>query len=174
MVGVGGNDFCTFTALAPGKTEIALGYARPWEKDKEPAQAFKLTVEVEAEATAPATDAKTVPAEAKKEIRLNDGDNGKTFKVADGGAVVLVLESNATTGFSWCNADKVDKDILKLEQNEYRQNANPGRLVGVGGRTVIVYRALKPGKAKIDLTYMQPWEPDSKFNTNYTVTVEVE
>ena len=174
MVGVGGNDFCTFTALAPGKTEIALGYARPWEKDKEPAQAFKLTVEVEADATAPATDAKPAPAAAKKEIRLNDGDNGKTVKVAAGGTVILALDSNATTGFSWCNADKVDKDILGLEQNEYRQNANPGRLVGIGGRTVIVYRALKPGKAKIDLTYMQPWEPDSKFNTNYTVTVEVE
>ena len=47
-------------------------------------------------------------------------------------------------------------------------------MVGVGGRTVIVYRALKKGKAKIDLTYMQPWEPDSEFNTDYTVTVEVE
>jgi len=173
MVGVGGVDAWTFSALAPGKAEIVLGYARPWEKDKEPAQAFKLTVEVEA-ASAPATDSKAAPADAKKEIRLNDGDNGKTFKVADGGAVVLVLESNATTGFSWCNADKVDKDILKLERNDYTQYPNPNGMVGVGGRTVIVYRALKPGKAKIDLTYMQPWEPDSKFNTKYSVTIEVE
>ena len=46
-------------------------------------------------------------------------------------------------------------------------------MVGVGGRTTIVYRALKAGTAKIDLTYMQPWEPDSEFNTNYSVTVEV-
>ena len=46
-------------------------------------------------------------------------------------------------------------------------------MVGVGGRTTIVYRAVKPGTAKIDLTYMQPWEPDSKFNTDYTVTVKV-
>ena len=179
MVGVGGNDFCTFTALAPGKTEIALGYARPWEKDKEPAQAFKLTVEVEA-AAAPATDGKTetdakaaAPA-ASKDVRLNDGDNGKTVKVAAGGTVTLTLESNPTTGFSWTGTDKADKDILKLERNDYRQNENPGRMVGVGGRTVIVYRALKKGKAKIDLTYMQPWEPDSEFNTNYSVTVEVE
>ena len=176
MVGVGGNDFCTFTALAPGKTEIALGYARPWEKDKEPAQAFKLTVEVEAAAapaadTKPAADAKSA---AAKEVRLNDGDNGKNVKVAAGGTVVLTLESNPTTGFSWTGTDKIDKDILKLERNDYRQNANPAGMVGVGGRTTIVYRALKKGKAKIDLTYMQPWEPDSEFNTDYTVTVEVE
>lgn len=174
MVGVGGNDFCTFTALAPGKTDISLGYARPWEKDKEPAQAFKLTVEVEADAkAAPAADAKTAPAVAK-EVRLNDGDNGKTVKVAVDGTVILTLESNPTTGFSWTGVDKVDKDILKLERNDYKQNASPGGMVGVGGRTTIVYRALKKGKAKIDLTYMQPWEPDSEFNTKYTVTVEVE
>jgi inhibitor of cysteine peptidase len=174
MVGVGGNDFCTFTALAPGKTDISLGYARPWEKDKEPAQAFKLTVEVEADAkAAPATDAKAASATAK-EVRLNDGDNGKTVKVAVDGTVILSLESNPTTGFSWTGVDKVDKDILKLERNDYKQNASPGGMVGVGGRTTIVYRALKKGKAKIDLTYMQPWNPDSKFNTNYSVTVEVE
>ncbi len=175
MVGVGGNDFCTFTALAPGKTDISLGYARPWEKDKEPAQAFKLTVEVEG--TAAGAEAASAPKEAKpapKEIQLNDSFNGKTVKVAAGGAVVISLDANATTGFSWTGADKADKDILKLERNDYLQNANPNGLVGVGGKTVIVYRALKPGKAKIDLTYMQPWEPDSKFNTNYSVTVEVE
>lgn len=172
MVGVGGNDFCTFTALAPGKTEIALGYARPWEKDKEPAQAFKLTVEVEG-AAAPATDAKAASATAK-EVRLNDKDNGKTVKVAVDGTVILSLESNITTGFSWTKADKVDKDILKLEKDDYMQSPNPNGLLGVGGTTVIVYRALKKGTAKIDLTYMQPWEPNSKFNTNYSVTVEVE
>ena len=175
MVGVGGNDFCTFTALAPGKTEIALGYARPWEKDKEPAQAFKLTVEVEADAkAAPAADAKAAAPAAAKEVRLNDGDNGKTVKVAVDGTVTLTLESNPTTGFSWTGVDKVDKAILKLERNDYKQNASPAGMVGVGGRDTIVYRALKKGKAKIDLTYMQPWEPDSKFNTNYSVTVEVE
>jgi len=174
MVGVGGNDFCTFTALAPGKTDISLGYARPWEKDKEPAQAFKLTVEVEAAGAEPAAETKAAPAAAKAEVQLSDKDNGKTVKVAAGSTVILTLESNPTTGFSWTKADKVDKDILKLERNDYMQGPNPNGLVGVGGTTVIIYRALKPGKAKIDLTYMQPWEPDSKFNTDYSVTVEVE
>ena len=176
MVGVGGSDVWTFRAVATGKAEIALGYARPWEKEKEPAQAFKLTVTVEGTAT-PATDTKPA-ADAKsaaaKEVRLNDGDNGKSVKVAAGGTVVLTLETNPTTGFSWTKVDKVDTSILKLERNDYRQNANPAGMVGVGGRTTIVYRALKPGKAKIDLTYMQPWEPDSEFITKYSVTVEVE
>ena len=171
MVGVGGNEIWTFQALAAGKTEIVLGYARPWEKDKEPAQTFKVTVTVDG-AAAPA-DSKAAASAAEKDVRLNDGDNGKTVKVGVGGTVTLTLESNPTTGFSWTKVENVDKNILKLEKNDYKQNANPGRMVGVGGKTTIVYRALKAGTAKIDLTYMQPWEPDSQYNTNYKVTVEV-
>ena len=173
MVGVGGSDVWTFQALAAGKTEIVLGYARPWEKDKEPAQAFKLTVVVDgAAAPAKADEAKTAPA-ASKDVRLNDGDNGKTVQVGLGGTVTLTLESNPTTGFSWNKVEDVDKSILKLEKNDYKQKSSPAGMVGVGGRNTIVYRALKAGTAKIDLIYMQPWEPDSQFITKYSVTVEV-
>ena len=172
MVGVGGSDVWTFKALAAGKTEIVLGYARPWEKDKEPAQAFKLTVVVDGAGAAPASDAKSAPA-ASKDVRLNDGDNGKTVQVAVGGTVTLTLESNPTTGFSWNKVEDVDKSILKLEKNDYKQKSSPAGMVGVGGRNTIVYRALKAGTAKIDLIYMQPWEPDSQFITKYSVTVEV-
>ena len=168
MVGVGGVETFTFTAVAPGKTEIALGYARPWEKDKEPAQSFKATVVVEAADAAPLTAATDA-----KEFALGDKDSGKSLELHVGDSVKLVLDTNPTTGFSWTKIDKVDSSILKLEKNDYQQNANPGRMVGVGGKTTIVYRAVKPGAAKIDLTYMQPWEPDSEFITNYTVTVEV-
>jgi len=168
MVGVGGVETFTFTAVAPGRTEIALGYARPWEKDKEPAQSFKATVVVEA-----ATAAPLPPATDAKEFALGDKDSGKSLELRVGDTVKLVLDANPTTGFSWSKMDKVDQSILKLEKNDYQQNANPGRMVGVGGKTTIVYRAVKPGTAKIDLTYMQPWEPDSKFNTDFTVTVKV-
>ncbi len=168
MVGVGGVETFTFTAVAPGRTEIALGYARPWEKDKEPAQSFKATVVVEAATAAPLT-----PATDAKEFALGDKDSGKSLELRVGDTVKLVLDTNPTTGFSWSKMDKVDQSILKLEKNDYQQNANPGRMVGVGGKTTIVYRAVKPGTAKIDLTYMQPWEPDSKFNTDFTVTVKV-
>ena len=108
-----------------------------------------------------------------KEFALGDKDSGKTLELRVGDSVKLVLDTNPTTGFSWTKIDKVDSSILKLEKNEYKQNANPGRMVGVGGKTTIVYRAVKAGTAKIDLTYMQPWEPDSQYNTDYTVTVKV-
>ena len=50
---------------------------------------------------------------------------------------------------------------------------HPEGMVGVGGNTVIVYRALKQGKTKVDLTYMQPWEPDADDIEKFNVTIEV-
>lgn len=45
-VGVGGASIWHFVAVAPGKTRLRLGYARPWEPGIEPAQRFTLDVTV--------------------------------------------------------------------------------------------------------------------------------
>jgi inhibitor of cysteine peptidase len=47
MVGVGGTFVFKFKAVKPGKAEVKLAYARPWEKDKPPAKTFAVPVEVE-------------------------------------------------------------------------------------------------------------------------------
>ena len=109
---------------------------------------------------------------AGDEFKLTEADNGKKIEAHPGDVIRITLESNITTGYSWENADKVDKDILALDANDYVSDPNPEELDGVGGSTVIVYRALKPGKAKIDLVYLQSWEP-SEFDTKFSVTVEV-
>ncbi|MCB2190963.1 MAG: protease inhibitor I42 family protein [Deltaproteobacteria bacterium] len=46
LVGAGGHETWTFKAMGPGKAMIVLNYARPWEKDKEPAKTRSLEVEV--------------------------------------------------------------------------------------------------------------------------------
>lgn len=110
---------------------------------------------------------------AAEEFKLTEKDNGKTIKVHTGDLIRITLESNITTGYDWENADKVDKSILKLENNDYVSDPHPEGMVGVGGNTVIVYRALKQGKTKVDLTYMQPWEPDADDIEKFNVTIEV-
>jgi predicted secreted protein len=44
--GAGGTFVFTFRAAKAGQAALTLAYARPWEKKKEPAQTFALTVEV--------------------------------------------------------------------------------------------------------------------------------
>ena len=160
--GYGGREIWTFKAAQSGETEISLFYARSWE-DKDPARRFKLNVVIGTASPQIATG---------DEFNLSENDNGKNIEVHTGDVIRITLESNITTGYSWENADKVDKDILALDSDDYVSDPNPEELDGVGGNTVIVYRALKPGKAKIDLVYLQSWEP-SEFDTRFSVTVEV-
>ena len=47
MPGSGGEETFTFKALASGKTELLLGYERPWEEDVDPVESFIITVIVE-------------------------------------------------------------------------------------------------------------------------------
>jgi len=160
--GYGGCEIWKFKAEQAGETEISLYYARSWE-DKDPAKTFKLHVVI---------GAASPQAAAGDKFSLTEADNGKKIEVHTGDIIRITLESNITTGYSWENADKVDKDVLTLDANDYVSDPNPEELDGVGGNTVIVYRALRPGKAKIDLVYLQSWEP-SEFDQKYSVTVEV-
>ena len=160
--GYGGCEIWKFKAEQSGETELSLFYARSWE-DKEPAKTFRLHVVIGAASPGIAPGDK---------FDLTEQDNGKNIVVHLGDIIRITLESNITTGYSWENADKVDKNILALDTNDYISDPNPEELDGVGGSTVIVYRALKPGKTKIDLVYLQSWEP-SEFDTKFSVTVEV-
>jgi predicted secreted protein len=45
MVGVGGTFVFHFKAAKAAKTKIRLVYARPWEKDKPPAQTFEAVID---------------------------------------------------------------------------------------------------------------------------------
>lgn len=161
--GYGGCEIWKFKAEQSCETEISLIYARPWEDDKPAAKTFKLHVVIGAAAPRIA---------AGDKFDLAEADNGKNIEVHTGDIIRITLESNITTGYSWKNADKVDKDILALDSNNYVSDPNPEEMDGVGGSTVIIYRALKPGKTKIDLVYLQSWEP-SEFDERFSVTVEV-
>jgi inhibitor of cysteine peptidase len=53
VVGAGGTFHVTFQAVKEGKATVKLAYRRPWEKDKDPAKAFTVTIDVQpAKATA--------------------------------------------------------------------------------------------------------------------------
>jgi len=44
VIGSGGDETWTFQALAEGKTQIELGYVRPWEKGVKPAQSTNFVI----------------------------------------------------------------------------------------------------------------------------------
>lgn len=90
----------------------------------------------------------------------------------DADKLIITLQENPTTGYSW-NV-KMDKDgILKLESDEYKSNDTSGNIAGAGGEHVWVFKGLSKGDVVITFSYYRPWEDVNTAVETKTFTVNV-
>ena len=87
----------------------------------------------------------TMDASTKRHVKAGD-----TFNIQ--------LRSNPTTGYRWQLVEPFDKTRLEKVSNHYQADANPNRMVGVGGTETWTFKALKSGHAEIQLHYIRSWE----------------
>ena len=104
-------------------------------------------------------------------VDLSAADNGGTVGATTGEQVVLTLESNASTGYSWRLADEPDQDVLAFVSSEYVAPQD-GDLVGAAGAEVWTWNAVGEGSTVLRLEYVRPFEPDEVAET-FEVTIEV-
>ena len=60
--------------------------------------------------------------------------------------------------YRWQLVEPFDKTHLEKVSNHYQADANPNRMVGVGGTETWTFKALKSGHAEIQLRYIRSWE----------------
>jgi len=101
--------------------------------------------------------------DSKAEVRIPFGqeeqeDTVNAIQASVGKDFIIVLDANATTGYSWVLALPIDESQIKLVSSEYVP-ANTG-LVGSGGKSIWTFKALRAGKAKISFKYVRSWEKD--------------
>jgi predicted secreted protein len=87
-------------------------------------------------------------------LTLRTADNGRTFSVAARSAIVLVLPSNATTGYSWRLPARPSGSVLRLVSHRYV--APKSKLPGAGGKEVWRFLAVGKGTARLRLAYVGP------------------
>ena len=85
--------------------------------------------------------------------------------------VLIALESNPTTGYSW--QASFDTTALELVEQTYElgEYAKEG-LVGAGGTELFRFKALKSGTVQITFNYQRPWEDESIDQKTFTVEVK--
>lgn len=81
--------------------------------------------------------------------------------VTDGKSLVINLDSNPTTGYSW-NFEISDENVICFVKSEYTET---GSGMGAGGRDSFRFVGLSEGKAEISFTYSQQWTQDPAANT---------
>jgi len=107
---------------------------------------------------------------AKMMVTFTQADNNTTKQVAAGSQFAVQLASNPTTGFDW-NAS-VSQGLV-ITNESYKQNANPGNMVGVGGNQMWIVKANAAGKQTFSAIYKQPWMPTTGNETAFVLYVNV-
>ena len=85
-----------------------------------------------------------------------------------GGQLVIVLESNPTTGYYWTRVDASPE--ITLVSDDYTSDPHPEGMTGVGGRQRMTIEAVSVGRADLTLSYQR--SPQDVFETR-TIKVKI-
>ena len=106
------------------------------------------------------------------EVKAYSNSEGTIDIGANGEFVILIaLESNPTTGYSW--EASYDETMLELVEETYElgEYAQQG-VVGAGGTELFRFRALKTGEVEITMVYKRSWEEEALDQKVFTVDIK--
>jgi predicted secreted protein len=104
-----------------------------------------------------------------KTIELTKVETGTTLDANVGDTVVMHLDANATTGYSW---EFTAGDTFTIETNDYVPDPNPSGLAGKGGSQVVKLKVTKAGQSDLTGTYRHQWEtPSPDAAPDFTMTI---
>ncbi len=106
-----------------------------------------------------------------KPVNLTATDNGSQISLKEGGQVVITLDGNPSTGYTW-EAQALDTTIFKQVGEATFVSSDPG-LVGAGGSLTLTFSVLKAGTAPLTLVYHRPWEAGVDPVDTFSVTITV-
>jgi inhibitor of cysteine peptidase len=78
--------------------------------------------------------------------------------VVKGNQFSFTLPSNATTGYNWRMAGRLNSAIVKSKGSKYNAPSSSSRLVGQPGTDTWTFQAVGKGKQTIKMEYARPWE----------------
>lgn len=102
---------------------------------------------------------------------LGEDDDGAVVEVAVGEQIVLNLEGNATTGYTWA-VTAVDPAILAPAGDPDYQSESDAD--GAGGTYTFRFDAVGPGETEVVLMYFPSWEEPSATAGTFTFTAVVD
>jgi inhibitor of cysteine peptidase len=106
-----------------------------------------------------------------KSVTLTGTNNGGKVDVQAGGQIIIKLDANPSTGYTWEVKD-LDAALFKQLGDPVFSSSSPG-LVGSGGTLTLTFNTLKAGTSQLTLIYHRPWETGVDPINTFTVTVTV-
>lgn len=128
--------------------------------------------------TTPASNAPTAASSRAAQVKpmavsllAGGGTETKTASLSHGDTLVVILESNASTGYSWSITSQPDPSVLASEGKEIQPPTSP--MPGAAGHQIFSFSATASGTTRFTLTYARPFgdqKPAQVETFNVTVT----
>ncbi len=110
------------------------------------------------------------PAES---VEVNEDNNGGQFELERGQILVVTLESNPSTGYTWELAEQSKSILLQLGEVEFKSSdTGDPPTVGAGGWEIFRFRAVSSGQMRLLFFYHRSWEDAEPLNT-FSIQVTV-
>jgi len=92
----------------------------------------------------------------QQEAKASMDDNGREMQLKKGQTLVVTLEGNPTTGYSWEVAEPLDEQVLRQAgEPEFKAESEA---LGAGGVQILRFEAVNAGKITLKLAYRRSWE----------------
>ena len=109
-----------------------------------------------------------------EEINVNEQDNDGQIELEQGQVLVVTLQSNPTTGYSWEVSENQEKILQQMGDSEFiSQDTGDAPIVGAGGWEIFRFKAVSAGQVTLKLIYRRPWEEDVEPVTKFSLNVVV-
>jgi len=108
---------------------------------------------------------------AANQVNLTAADKDSQVDIAKGGTIVITLDGNPSTGFSW-EARDLDTAMFEQVGEPVFTSSNPD-LIGSGGTLTLTFKTLQAGTAALHLVYHRSWESGVDPIDTFSVTVRV-
>ncbi len=119
-------------------------------------------------ATTPLDAATPAAAPNSEEIRLTQEDNGRLTELGKDQTLVISLESNPSTGYSWQVAE-MNPDVLQQAGETEFEQLSP--LLGAPEKQFLRFRAVGAGQSPLRLVYRRPWEKEVEPLSEFSIQV---
>ncbi len=104
------------------------------------------------------------------EVKLDAGDDGSQVELNAGQTLVVSLEGNPTTGYTW-EAAELDEQVLRqVGEAEFKPDSDA---IGAGGVQTLRFETVNTGQTTLKLVYRRPWEADEEPTETFSVQVVV-
>ncbi|NAS89324.1 hypothetical protein C4E24_06250 [ANME-1 cluster archaeon AG-394-G21] len=100
---------------------------------------------------------------------LNASDNNTTINVTTGEFLVVFLEGNPTTGYTWEVTEPLDE--LVLQQVGDIVSVPESDLLGAPSMQIATFEVVGAGNATIKMVYHRPWETEAEPVDTFTLNV---